>query len=259
MNNKAFFRKKTPAEIARKKQANEAKEAADREFKRNVGPETLRIIAIRYAITFVACIIFEICLGGIMWSAHNDAKPKSAQMPFDKAIKNAYNVTNLVRADKWHRRPHDKMPDAAETLIAMLGIGAAGLAAGAKKRLDKVIAKNTLQILQDETNPESYSNHLTLDRLLEMSEKPLGRSRGTNTWQLHPVCRPIVTHISAQTPRLFNNLITGTTKNPTPDYAIAVMEGHLQSHPEDLQKAIEAFKAHVLPDEVKDEYFDYMR
>jgi hypothetical protein len=63
----------------------------------------------------------------------------------------------------------------------------------------------------------------------------------------------IISHLSKKDQTVFEKLITGDAKMSV-ETAVAVMEGHLQSHPEDMKLVLDTFDENSIPDIIKQKY-----
>ena len=63
----------------------------------------------------------------------------------------------------------------------------------------------------------------------------------------------IISHLSKKDQTVFEKLITGDAKMSV-ETAVAVMEGHLKSHPEDMKLVLDTFDENSIPDIIKQKY-----
>ena len=214
---------------------------ARQKFLKDIGPATRLLIARRGFAAFMVAVAVEIGLGSLLWMWGNvdgsdAAKPKEYRREYLVSLKNAYNVTNLFDGDKWKRKEHDRASDATETLFAILLLIAALEIGRRHVKDDEIVAKRTLKVnISTGVMDDLYNiktGHVWSPGLL---------------WNMHPVSRAVIKHLSSQDSMRFNALLKGKVHRASRDYTMAVIRGYLETHPDELQKVLDVYEEESLP------------
>lgn len=206
--------------------ANKKQQKQDRKkFNKDIGPATRLLIVRRQITLFMVLMLMEIGLGSLCWAIRN--QEKNVKGDYMTALKNVYDPRSFTNVDSF-----------LETFCAWaLMLMAAGLSVVHKKH-DEDIARQILSDIE-----RAFPSMRILSSL---NGKDYDKYGVHSTF--HPVACRVIRHRASHDPRLLNGLINGhLSAGPTRDYAMAVICGHLKSHPEDFSKILNKYEEESLP------------
>jgi len=245
-------RREHASDKAKRRVENARKKAVKREFLDKIGPATRLLIARRGFAAFAAAMLMQVGIGSAYWALVDMDKP------YTDSIKNAYDITNLVDGKKWLDCEGNGMKEVFDTLVATVLLIGAVAAACKMVAYDRQVAKRTVRDVDGEIeNDKWYKSDLSNDLYNIVNRHAFSSnlySFESCFWKVHPVSRSIVKHMAELNPELFDNLLSGKTYMPSRDYAIAVVKGHLKSHPDDYKKLLAAYEYETLPKSLIQKY-----
>ena len=158
-------------------------------------------------------------------------------------VKETYDFSTIFKKESYDVFKNDndwKLVRAYFGLMTLISFAIGGLnniSADKKKKIEEI--KRALK----------YWNEQDFDGL-EANTFPNKNHYSTTPFVNPDMVAKIISHLSSKDATFFNQMLSGEKEVPL-NVAVKIMEGHLQSHPEDLQMILDSFDERSIPDEIK--------